>query len=245
MMYDYHLKNNSIVGIGSQLTKTGDTYKLTDYYATEGTYSNIQGDSGAVYDNKQNIFLGKLRYGNFTSYSKEILFFSTEEEIEIDHFFLQLKTFANTIVKIFVTNYSPDEINERKNYEDIILLKQSDILSGNKIYLDTSYFYTKPELAGKEGYKYKYKYWGFQIVEKGDCWSSDSTFSNFYPLLANNSSIIFGDTAVFDYGTVGLNFDTPPDDSTSIILDAGLDYPYIDENVSFTINGTYAIQPTW
>lgn len=239
MMYDYYLRNNSIVGIGSQLTKTSDTYKLTDYYAAEVTSRAARsGNSGAIYDNKQNIFLGRLNNGEFTSYSKEILFFSTEEEIEIDHFFLQLKTFANAIVKIFVTNYSPDEINERKNYKDIILLKQSDILSGNKIYLDTSYFYTKPELAGKEGYKYKYKYWGFQIVERGE---SPST----YPLLANNSSIIFGDTAVFDYGKVGLNFDTPPDDGTSIILDAGLDYPYVDENVSFTINGTYAIQPTW
>ena len=252
MGYNYALYISALgVGIGYQLVvsdSSSDTAIETvfnHYYADGEGFAYYGAEKGLnmIYNSKENYFLSDKDSTPY-SYTKEIPFFSTGEKIYIDHIFFQFKTVRPICIKIYVTNSEPEEINTNHDYKVIKLLKQFDYFNKGENHINTYYFYKTPEKMEK----YNYKYWGYNIfsLETNENQTPDHTDNRSgHPLFTNNSSIIFGDTAVFDYGTVGLNFDTPPDDGTSIILDAGLDYPYIDENVSFTVNGTYAIQPTW
>ena len=254
MGYNYALYISALgVGIGYQITSkdawsnTAIETVFNNYYAGAGSPFDSFAEKGLnmIYNSKENYFLND-KNTNYYSYTKEIPFFSTGEKIDIDHIFFQFKTVRPICIKIYVTNSEPEEINTNHDYNVIKLLKQFDYFNEGENHINTYYFYKTPEKMEK----YNYKYWGYNIfsLETNSDYNPDNSNHNNrsgYPLFTNNSSIIFGDTAVFDYGKVGLNFDTPPDDGTSIILDAGLDYPYVDENVSFTVNGTYAIQPTW
>lgn len=247
MGYNYALYISALgVGIGYQIVSDTSKEKVfNDYYACNKGDGASSAEKGLnmIYNSKENYFLSDKDSTHY-SYTKEIPFFSTGEKIDIDHIFFQFKTVRPICIKIYVTNSEPEEINTNHDYNVIKLLKQFDYFNEGENHINTYYFYKTPEKMEK----YNYKYWGYNIFAL-DAYPYDnpdnSSNRSGYPLFTNNSSIIFGDTAVFDYGTVGLNFDTPPDDGISIILDAGLDYPYIDENVSFVINSNCEVQPAW